>query len=213
MAWNLVLIIFPMRGHTNYYAKAPNVWMTSRIMSTQPSFPWMRWKQNLNSPLQIMMIGSCFLPKIIDKWRHVLEKNLEATYHSQWLWFYYNSEDNPAFVMQYANDSIPCGRLQHQVSIPLIVKCFTADTHLRCLSEWERPTGEFSGFSHQVKIIYVFKGPKENCKQEKIAFFYGKEATMGWNPDCWRWVEGFHFPNYTTKFGRDLVINMVPGMS
>lgn len=36
---------------------------------------------------------------------------------------------------------------------------------------------------------------------------------MGWHPECWRWVEGYHFLNYNTKFGRDFAINRVHGMA
>ena len=33
-----------------------------------------------------------------------------------------------------------------------------------------------------------------------------------WDLDCWRWIDGIHFLNYTTtKFGRDLVINRTLG--
>lgn len=36
-------------------------------------------------------------------------------------------------------------------------------------------------------------------------------ATLRWNLDHWRWVKGFLFLNYTTKFGRDFVLNMTLG--
>lgn len=44
-------------------------------------------------------------------------------------------------------------------------------------------------------------------------FFYGKLATLAWDPDHWRWVEDYYFLHYTTKFGRDLVINTILGMA
>jgi hypothetical protein len=33
-------------------------------------------------------------------------------------------------------------------------------------------------------------------------------ATLGWDLDQWRWVDGYCFLNYTTKSGRDSIINM-----
>lgn len=62
-----------------------------------------------------------------------------------------------------------------------------------------------------MKIIQALREPKLKAKKEEITFFYGKEATLGWNPDRWRWVEGLHFLNFTTKFERDLVINLLYG--
>lgn len=41
-------------------------------------------------------------------------------------------------------------------------------------------------------------------------FMCGKLATLGWE---WRWAEGYYFLNYTTKFGRDSVINTILGMA
>lgn len=83
--------------------------------------------------------------------------------------------------------------------------------HSRRLSEWELPVKEFTGFFHHFKIIYAFRGPKENGKQEKITFFYDKDSghyELEYRP--FGWVESLHFLNYTMKFGRDLVINKMP---
>lgn len=33
---------------------------------------------------------------------------------------------------------------------------------------------------------------------------------LGWDLDCWRWVDGFFFLKYTMKFGRDSIISMIP---
>lgn len=46
-------------------------------------------------------------------------------------------------------------------------------------------------------------------EKEETAFFYGKNATLGWDPECWRWANGFCFLNYTTKMGNDKIFNMV----
>lgn len=45
-------------------------------------------------------------------------------------------------------------------------------------------------------------------KKEEITFFYGKLATLKWDPHRWRWAGDFRFLNYTTKMGRDGTINM-----
>ena len=41
-------------------------------------------------------------------------------------------------------------------------------------------------------------------------FCYGKVATLGWDPDKWRWVDGGRFLNYTTNDGRHYSINRNP---
>ena len=43
-------------------------------------------------------------------------------------------------------------------------------------------------FSH-VKIVYATRGPKKVDKKEEMVFFYGTNATLGWDPDWWRWVK------------------------
>lgn len=69
-------------------------------------------------------------------------------------------------------------------------------------------------FFHHVKIIKFAKsGPKDNGKQAIVSFFYGKEVTLKWNPDKWRWVDGYHFLNHNTEFGREAVINRCMGTS
>ena len=47
---------------------------------------------------------------------------------------------------------------QHLIYLPLMDKCYTMGTCSRCLSEWEKPTGNMSGFFHHVKIIYITRG-------------------------------------------------------
>ena len=44
-----------------------------------------------------------------------------------------------------------------------------------------------------------------------MMFFYDKVATLGWDPDRWRWMDGGCFFNYTIKYGRDSIINRYPG--
>ena len=66
-------------------------------------------------------------------------------------------------------------------------------THCRCLRAWERPLGELEGYFHKVNIIHTIRGPKKEGEKEKINFFYGKLATLGWDPDRWHWIDGGHF--------------------
>ena len=73
------------------------------------------------------------------------------------------------------------------------MQCYTVGTHSRCLRVWERPLGEIEGYFHKVKIIHTNRGPKKEGEREKIIFFYGKLATLGWDPDRWRWIDGGHF--------------------
>lgn len=67
--------------------------------------------------------------------------------------------------------------------------------------EWEYPLGELAGFSHEVKIIHTNRGPKKDGEQDKIIFFYGKKATLGWDSDHWRWIDGGRVLNYTRSGG------------
>lgn len=56
------------------------------------------------------------------------------------------------------------------------------------------------------------RGPQkeEEKERETITFFYGKIATMGWDPDRWR-LDGLRFLNYTTKLGRGAITSRQPG--
>lgn len=144
------------------------------------------------------------MSKIIDKWRHLFEKYYEATCPGQWWGFYCQGVDDPAFVIQCASDFISFGRLQYQLILHLIVKCFTIGTQPICLSEWVCPRGEFNGFFHQTNIIYAKGGPKVDDKQQIISFFYSKEDTLGWNLERWGWVKDI----ISSTKGLSLVVNM-----
>ena len=69
------------------------------------------------------------------------------------------------------------------------MQCYMVGTHSRCLRVWERPLGEIEGYFHKFKIIYTNRGPKKEGEREEIIFFYGKIATLGWDPDRWRWID------------------------
>jgi hypothetical protein len=99
----------------------------------------------------------------------------------------------------------------HNLTLPIPVQCFTVGTHSWCLREWEHPLGEMEGFFHKVKINHTNRGPKKEEKRDEVIFFYRKVATLGWDPDRWRWIDGSRLLDYTTKDDRDSVINKNPG--
>ena len=53
--------------------------------------------------------------------------------------------------------------------------------------------------------------PTIDGERKEVVFFYGKLATLGWDPNVWKWAVGVKFFNYTTKDGRDSIINRNPG--
>jgi hypothetical protein len=67
------------------------------------------------------------------------------------------------------------------------------------------------GFFHKLKIIHINRGPKKDGEKDEIIFFYGKMATLGWDPDQWWWIGEGHFLDYTTEDGHDSIINRNPG--
>lgn len=71
--------------------------------------------------------------------------------------------------------------------------------------------GSFPVFFHHVKIMHTTRGPMREGKKEDVTFFYGNEANLFWNSNHWQWREGLGFLNYTTKFGRDTIINKILG--
>ena len=149
--------------------------------------------------------------KICDKWRHLLEDVTDTTPSGQWVGFYATGEVELTFVFQCDNYfTPPCCQL-HNFILPIPVQCFMVGTHSRCLREWENSVGEFEGVFFEVKIIFTNRRPKKEGEKNEVMFFYSKEATPGWNPDRWRWVDGGHFLDYTTKAGRDSIINRNPG--
>ena len=66
------------------------------------------------------------------------------------------------------------------------------------LGNGKTPPERWLGFFHKVKIIHTTRGPKKEGKKEEITYFYGETATLSWDPDRWRWVDGYHYLNYTT---------------
>ena len=148
--------------------------------------------------------------KIADQWCNLLETDEDTTFPGHWLGFYTGGED-PAFVLRCNKDFTPACLQRYSITLSTPVECFTVGTHSRCLRTWERPSGEFDGFFHMVKVIHTTRGPKKEGEQEELTFFYGKEASLGWDPDKWRWKDGGRFLNYTTKGGREFIASSNPG--
>lgn len=62
------------------------------------------------------------------------------------------------------------------------------------------------GFFIMWKICMLQGGTIKRKKMKEIGLFYCIEAIMGWNPDRLRWVKGYRFLNYTTKFKREVIL-------
>ena len=72
--------------------------------------------------------------------------------------------------------------------LPIPTKCYTIGTYFRYLIEWKHPEREIEGIFHEVKMIYTNRVPKKDGEEEReeVIFFYGKIATLLWDPDRWR---------------------------
>ena len=150
--------------------------------------------------------------KLSEKWRHRLEEDSDTTFQGQWVGFYTEGEGDPVLVTYCTREFTPTCMQFHHLSLPIPVQCYTVGTYSRCLREWENPVGDFVGVFHHVKIIHTTRGPKKEGVREEIRFFYGKMATMGWDPDRWRCADGDQFLNYTTKQGREILSSRDPGI-
>ena len=84
-------------------------------------------------------------------------------------------------------------------------------THV-ALNSWDNPIGEMDGLFHEVRVFHTTRGHKTEGEQENITFFYGKMATLGWDPDMWQWVEGCHFLEFTMKIGRYFITKGPKGL-
>ena len=149
--------------------------------------------------------------KIADKWRCLLEDNEDTTYQGEWVGFYVDGEDDPALVLRCEVEYAPTCMQLHHLVMPLPVQCFTVGTHSRCLREWEKPEGELVGFFHEAKIIQTHRGPKREGDKEQLTFFYGKIATLGWDPNRWHWSDEGRFLDYTTKDSMETINKRNPG--
>ena len=156
------------------------------------------------------------MDKISRNWRYLLDE--EDNHHAiLWVGFYINGKEDPEFVFQCTTEfTVSCVQW-YNLTLRFPVPCYTVGTYSRCLRVWEHPLGEMDGFFYEVKVIRTYRGPKDKGEEEKykeeIIFFYGKVATLGWDPDRWRWSNGSHFLNYSTKSGREAIVNRNLGVT
>ena len=145
-------------------------------------------------------------------WRAILDDDLNTTYAGTWVGLYGEGREDPIFVVQCTSEFTPLCLQYLNVSLPIPAPYFTVGTHSRCLMAWERPVGDIGGIFHVVKNMHTTRGPKKDKEEDKeeITFFYGKVATLTWDPDRWRWGDGGHFLNYTTKSGREIIASRKP---
>lgn len=69
------------------------------------------------------------------------------------------------------------------------------------------------GLFYEVRVIHTTRGQKQKGVKEEITFLYGKMATLRWDPDRWRWVEGSNFLDYTTKASREFISKRTEGVN
>ena len=151
------------------------------------------------------------MSKVSGQWRQLLEMEDDLTYPGQWDGFYEDEEEKPVFILRCSTDYISTCFQRYNIFLPLPAQCFTVGKYSRCFREWENPRGETTGSYHKIKVIRTNRGPTIDGEREEVVFFYGKLTTLGWDPDRWRWINGGKFVNYTTKDGRDSIINRNPG--
>lgn len=162
---------------------------------------WDRVKQKFSLTATYEEDWTMLVDKISAKWRSRLEDDEDTTYQREWVGFYVDGGEDPALVLQCQVDYTPTCMQLHHLSLSIPVQCFTVGTHSRCLREWEKPEGGMIGIFHKAKIIQTHIRPKREGEHEQITFFDGKLATLGWDPDRWRWSDGGRFLDYTTKEG------------
>jgi hypothetical protein len=153
------------------------------------------------------------IDNVSGQWRQLLETEEDPAYPGQWVDFYKDEKSDPAFILRCATVYTPILLQRYNIFHPLPVQCFTIGKHSRCLRTWENPSGRMNGSYHKVKIIRTNRGPTKDGVKEEVVFFYGKVATLGWDPDRWRWADGGHFLDYTTKAGRDSITNRTPDIT
>ena len=137
----------------------------------------------------------------------------DSAYPGQWVGFYEEEEAVPVFVLRCITDYTPVCLQRYNIFLPLSVQYFTVDKYSMCLRDWDNPRGKTTGSYHKVKVIHTNRGPTINDERKEVVFFYSKVTTFRWDPDCWRWADGGKFLDYTTKDGRDSIINKNPGTS
>ena len=117
----------------------------------------------------------------MDLWRHRFKDEPFVTYPIQWVGLYIEGLGGPGLGILVLRLLLP--HTQPASPLPAHLGEMLYDgTYSRCLSKCEKHTCDMIGFFHLVKIIHTTRGRRK----EKITFFYGKTATLGWDPDRWR---------------------------
>ena len=142
--------------------------------------------------------------KLSVKWRGKLEEESDTTYSGMWLGLYVEGQEDPAFVVRCGPEFTPSSLQFYNISLLIPATCYTVGTYSRCLRKWMHPIGEFEGHFHEVKVVFTNRGAKKEGEEEReeVIFFYGKIASLFWDPDRWRLGDGGKFLDYTTKGGR-----------
>ena len=148
--------------------------------------------------------------KISEQWRHLLESDDGPALPGQWLGLYERGEEDPTVVFRCDKDFTPECIQWYSVTLPFPIQCYTVGKHSRCLRLWEHPLGEIQGYFHKVKTVHTQRGPVVDGEKIEFIFFYGKKATLGWDPDRWRWGDGSRFLEYTTKEGKEYISSKLP---
>ena len=126
--------------------------------------------------------------KLSEKWRRKLEEDSDITYPGMWLGLYVEGQEDHAFVVRYGTEFTPSILQFYHISLPISATCYTVGTYSRCLREWEHPIGEVEGYFYEVKVMFTNRGAKKDGEEEReeVIFFYGKVASLFWDPDRWR---------------------------
>ena len=105
-----------------------------------------------------------------------------------WLGLYVEGQKDHAFVVRYGTEFTPSSLQFYHISLPILATCYTVRTYSRCLREWEHPIGEVEGYFYEVKVMFTNRGAKKDGEEEReeVIFFYGKVASLFWDPDRWR---------------------------
>lgn len=103
----------------------------------------------------------------------------------------------------------------HNLTLPLWYNALWLATWHSLTVPWGMgaPTRGDGWFFHEVKIYHTNRGPKKEGERNKVIFFYGKMVILGWDMDWWRWIDGGRFLDYTTKDGKNSILNKNPGVT
>lgn len=59
--------------------------------------------------------------------------------------------------------------------------------------------------------VTVFARTIQGQKKHDISLVYSRTRTLQCNPERLRWVDGYTFNEYFTKFGRDTILDKIHG--